>query len=460
MVPSSAAVPALSPAQLVARAAAEAPDESALLVAGASVGWAELHDRCSQIAGGLVARGIQRFASTVADPQRRIELLIAASAAGVEACGYASGLGVDEVDSLRARFDHETIITDQSGAGVVGVDELLDADPVEPVGEGLAPLLVLTTGTTGLPKGARHDWRRLVANSSRWTSESDSRWLLTYNLNQFAGIQVLLHALCSRATLVVPENNQPRAALAAAVAGGVTHASATPTFWRFLLALIEDDTPVPPLRQITLGGEAVPADLVAKLAARFPDARTSQVYASTEFGTAASTTDTAAGLPLSVLERSDDAVVQFKIVDGELFARSSAGMLGYYGDDGDGVAEWSPTGDLVEIRGDRIHFTGRSVEIINVGGVKIHPLVVEERALAVDDVQFAHAYGRSNPIAGQIVTLDVVVGRDLSDDEEEEIEDKIRDSCSSLPDAAQPRRIRFVPELDVRENKVRRGGSK
>lgn len=448
------ATPAPTPAQLVADAAVATPDGTALVVGGVPVRWADLHDRCSRLAGGLLSRGIGRFASVATDPQRRIELLIASSAVGVEACGYAAGLGDDDVALLRQRFDHDVVIGDSD------VADLCDADPVEATTQDDAPLLVLTTGTTGLPKGARHDWRRLVANSARWTSSPDARWLLTYNLNQFAGIQVLLHTLCSQAALVVPDDNRPRSALTAAVDGGVTHVSATPTFWRFLLALLDDDTEVPPLRQITLGGEAVPADLVAKLAARFPDARTSQVYASTEFGTAVSTTDTAAGLPVSVLERDDDSVVQFKIVDGELFARSTGGMLGYYGDDATDAAGWSPTGDLVEVRGDRIHFTGRSVEIINVGGVKVHPLVVEERALATGDIQFAHAYGRSNPIAGQIVTLDVVVGRDVTDDEEEEIEDRIRESCSTLPDAARPRRIRFVSELDIRENKVRRGGDR
>ena len=73
-----------------------------------------------------------------------------------------------------------------------------------------------------------------------------------------------------------------------------------------------------------------------------------------------------------------------RVVEGELWVRSTIGMLGYYGEppiDPDG---WRPTGDLVEIVGDRIEFRGRASEIINVGGVKVHPLPIEERIGAVD----------------------------------------------------------------------------
>ena len=48
-------------------------------------------------------------------------------------------------------------------------------------------------------------------------------------------------------------------------------------------------------------------------------------------------------------------------------------MLGYYGEEPVDADAWRPTGDLVEIVGDRIEFRGRVSEIINVGGVKVHP---------------------------------------------------------------------------------------
>src|SRR5205085_6113656 len=95
-----------------------------------------------------------------------------------------------------------------------------------------APVLLRTTGTAGRPKAARDDWSRLLAGVHTSESLAASRWLLAYNLNQFAGLQILLYTLANRATLVVPTSNQPRDALAAIASHGVTHVSATPTFWR------------------------------------------------------------------------------------------------------------------------------------------------------------------------------------------------------------------------------------
>jgi acyl-CoA synthetase (AMP-forming)/AMP-acid ligase II len=235
---------------------------------------------------------------------------------------------------------------------------------------------------------------------------------------------------------------------------GVTHVSATPTFWRFVVALLDrrtaDDIP---LRQITLGGEAVPEPLLEDLRSLFPAARISQVYGATEFGLGVSVRDGRAGLPVSVLDRDENATVQMRITDGQLEVRSSVGMLGYHGED-DAEEGWRPTGDLVEIEGDRIVFVGRAHERINVGGVKVHPLPIEDVIGRVDGVALVRAYGRSNPVTGQIVAVDVVprAGRD-----QEVLEAAIRAACDSLPPAARPRRIRFVEALDVRGHKIARG---
>src|SRR3546814_8146302 len=123
---------------------------------------------------------------------------------------------------------------------------------------------------------------------------------------------------------------------------------------------------VPELEHITLGGEAIPAQLLAQLTKTFPTATISQVYAASEFGSTGSQRDGRAGLAASVLERDETADVQMKVVDGELWVRSRIGMLGYHGDEPIDRDAWRATGDLVEVEGDRILFRGRSSEIINV----------------------------------------------------------------------------------------------
>jgi acyl-coenzyme A synthetase/AMP-(fatty) acid ligase len=413
--------------------------------------------RSDALAAGLHARGVKRFAAVIDDVADAVALLAASTAVGAEACLYSGALDPASVAELAARFDHDLVITDRAAAldevGHVALDALADDAPrPAPVRGGPAPVLILTTGTTGQPKGARHDWARLASSVRVDERQRAKRWLLAYNLNQFAGLQVMLHVLVNKATLVVPTSNQPRAALDAMLQHGVTHASATPTFWRFLTALLDGDVARRlPLEQLTLGGEAVPARLLAELRRLFPDARVSQVYASTEAGSMVSVRDAENGLPASVLSRGESSEAQMKIVDGELYIRSRVGMLGYYGESDHDSDQWQATGDLVEVRDDRIHFVGRASDTINVGGVKVHPLVVEERAASVDGVHLVRAYGRPNPLTGQIVALDVVprAGAD-----ESALSDAIRQACASLPPAARPRRIRLVAELTTHGNKL------
>jgi acyl-coenzyme A synthetase/AMP-(fatty) acid ligase len=246
-------------------------------------------------------------------------------------------------------------------------------------------------------------------------------------------------------------------------AHGATHVSGTPTYWRFVLAEMRaDGGEVPDLRQVTMGGEAVPPGLIEELESAFPRAKVSQVYAASEFGATGSVRDNRNGLPLSVLDRGDEAEVQMKIVDGELWVRSRVGMLGYYGEEPLEPDAWRPSGDLVEIEGDRILFRGRNSDIINVGGVKVHPLPVEERISAVPGVAMARVFGRPNRMTGAIVAVEVVAatgpdGGELDEEAQEALEDAIREACEDLVAAARPRSIKFVDEIVTQGNKITRG---
>jgi acyl-CoA synthetase (AMP-forming)/AMP-acid ligase II len=437
-----------------------APEAPAVVHSGGTITYGRLIEWAEELGRGLSSRELSRFACVVTDPVMLIALLAAASAVGSEACSYPPQLHDAGIDELAAAFGHEVVVTNRdlslATAHPIRLEDLPTPEGSLPT-PASTPLLVLTTGTTARPKAAQYDWARLMAPARRRAGKPSERWLLAFNLNQFAGLQVLLHVLSSGATLVVPDSIQPRDALQAMLDHGVTHLSATPTFWRFLVALLGDDTEPPDIEQATLGGEAASAQLLNDVHRLFPRARVSHVYASTEVGSGVSVGDGQQGLPVSVLERSPDADVQFRIVDGELQARSTIGMLGYYGSDGnkDVTDEdgWRATGDLVEIRGDRICFVGRSGETFNVGGVKVHPLAIEDIVGAVPGVQLVHAYAKSNPITGQIVVVDVVAAPAA---DEEALEDAIREACEVLAPAAQPRRVRFVDELAVRENKVAR----
>jgi acyl-CoA synthetase (AMP-forming)/AMP-acid ligase II len=338
---------------------------------------------------------------------------------------------------------------------VISPEQLMEAsDGDEPDVPPQRPLLILTTGTTGAPKGVRHDWTRLLRPFGQVPAAPEQRWLLAYGLHQFGGLQLVLQVLAAGATLIAPVPRRPAVGLAALRTHDVTHASATPTYWRFLLAeLAASGEPAPVLEQITLGGEAVPASLLTELRRVFPATRISQIYAANESGSVRSVRDEHSGLPMSAFADKPDADVALKIVDGELWVQSRIGMLGYYGDEPVDPDEWRPTGDLVEVVDGRVHFRGRSSEIINVGGTKVHPLPIEERISAVPGVRVARVYGRRNALTGAIVAAEVVADEHTDRDE---LADRIRAACAELPDVARPRSIRFVDTIETAGDKLAR----
>ena len=441
---------------ILRNAAAEEPQRDAVVASGDTLAYAEAVTRAEDLARDLRARGIARFGIATQDPIDTILLLAASSASGSEACVYPRNLDAAAIAQFAERLGHETVMAD-APLDIPGVQVLVagdlgsqDGNLAQPDG---AQVLILTTGTSGTPKGVRHEWSRLIRSVRRTKEDEGGRWLLAYNLNQFAGFQVLLHAFVNRSTVVIPPSSQARDAIETMYQARVTHISATPTFWRLLVGTGEGgDAPELSLRQITLGGEAAPASLIARLHELFPDARVSHIYAGTEFGSVVSVRDGQAGLPLSVLDRDPDADAHFRVVDGELQVKARNGMLGYH--NGGTPDEWLATGDLVEERDGRLLFVGRTVEIINVGGAKVHPLPIEELVMGVAGVVICAVYGKQNAVTGQIVAVDVVTQPDADRDA---IKAAIHEACSGLPAPGRPRRIRFVDELEVRGQKVIRG---
>lgn len=441
--------------EILLAAAEENPDQVAVVSPFGETTYAELARGARATAAELRARGVQRFGILEPDPAQVLALLAGSALAGVEACVYPLAATDEAVDDMARRFEHETVVTDRVGIRprieprVFLESDAPEADPAA----GPRPVMVMTTGTSGFPRGVRHHWERILRASSRIKPAPEQRWLLAYGLNQFGGLQILIHVVAARATLVAAETFQPRDALVAMDRYEVTHASGTPTFWRFLLSEVRSRRePAPDLRQVTLGGEAVPSALLEQLQSMFPDAKLSQIYGATEFGQNVTVRDGLPGLPIGFLESGGD--VQFKVVDGELWVRSAASMLGYFNEESTTTEEWRPTGDLVEVVGDRIMFRGRKTDVINVGGVKVHPLPVEDRISAIPGVALVRAYGRPNPLSGSIVAVEAVLepGHDP-----EVAHTAIRTACSDLPPAARPRSIKFVPTLNTTGNKMNRG---
>ena len=447
---------------LLEAAAAEAPNRTAVVTPEGTASYGELLEQSRRVATALRQRGIMRFAIVEPDAAWVVGLLAGAALAGAEPCQYQPDSDPSVIAAQTAALGHTVVVTRRddlaASSSVLRPEVLAAAQPDTATSGGPQPLLIRTTGTTGAPKAARHDWRILTRTVAAVEPSPDQRWLLAYGPQQFAGVQVLLHTLASRATLVAPFPRLPKDCLQAVLEEKVTCVSATPTFWRFLLAEARSRAVrLPELQQITLGGEAVPQDLLDELRHLFPEANVSQVYASTELGSITSVRDGRHGLPVTALHGDDNPGATLRVDDGQLWVRAGAGMLGYVGsDDASGVGPhtWCPTGDLVEIVGDRVLFRGRDSEVINVGGVKVHPLPVEQRILALPDVQAARVYGRPSRLTGAIVAVDIVPSGGVKATNLDKLRQSVNEVVANLPRACQPRSITLVDAIETRGGKT------
>lgn len=305
-------------------------------------------------------------------------------------------------------------------------------------------VLLPTSGTTGEPKLARHNLTRLIG-FIRGAAGRNARWLQTYEPSAYGGLQVVLSAVASGATLVVEPDPTPEQLIDHIASGEITHVSAYANFWR--MALLKLKGPQPALKAVTVGGEIADQPLLDRLAETFPNARIRHLYASTEAGVMFSVGDGKAGFPAAWL---NDGVsgIELRIRGGVLETRCPRAMLDYAGGEirpytHDG---WLITGDLVEVHGDRIMFIGREDGQFTVGGVKVAPEKVEQLLLAVPGVHEAGVMAARDPATGFSLVAAVVAAPGV---DPETIRARIAEATATLTPAEQLHGIEFVERVPL-----------
>lgn len=385
-----------------------------------------------------------------------------------------SGKTSDEISELARQFQLGSVVRIAGESGWT-VDDI-DSSPSSAAAEHC--VTILTSGTTGRPKAARHTWETLsrpvaaLQNLDEPLSlreqEDHQRWLLTFRPQLYAGLQVVLHAFANAGAIVIPNDSGDQNELVAFMAtAGVGYVSATPSFWRGLLLHVRREQLVGlSIRQITLGGELADQSILDALAATFPGARITHIYATTELGKCFSVTDGLAGFPVSYLNEPLPGGVELRVDAGQLFVRSGNRMTEYdplgsrlesSSSDvvGSDAVEWSYTGDLVEVAGDRVQFVGRDTDIINVGGYKVNPTKVEQILRQVRAVADVRVFGQSSSVTGQIVACDITVAAGF---DPEAAQRAVREAAMEKLDRYHlPRIINVVDKIELTPaGKVRR----
>jgi acyl-coenzyme A synthetase/AMP-(fatty) acid ligase len=368
------------------------------------------------------------------------------------------------VPSVMATASVDAVVSDRPASELATLDirwlvtcvpRITAADPRRP--EYLrTEWILLTSGTTGLPKLVAHDLSSLAAPIKvDGPLGNPAVWSTFYDIRRYGGLQIFLRAVLGAGSLVLSDAEESTGDfLLRAGACGVTHISGTPSHWRraMMSPLARRVAP----RYVRLSGEIADQAILDHLRACYPDAGIAHAFASTEAGVAFEVGDGYSGFPASLIGHRGGEV-EMKVEGGSLRVRSARTARGYLGSldntlaDADGFID---TGDVVELRGDRYYFVGRGDGIINVGGQKVHPEEVEAVINRHPNVQMSLVKARKNPITGAVVAADVVVrtefGGNSAAADTEALKHEILEACHrTLPPHKVPAVIRFVPSLEV-----------
>jgi fatty-acyl-CoA synthase len=133
---------------------------------------------------------------------------------------------------------------------------------------------------------------------------------------------------------------------------------------------------------------------------------------------------------------------------GEILTRGLTLMRGYLKGAGSGLDEdgWFHTGDagFVDAAG-RLHWTGRTSDLIKTGGANVSPVEIEEALLAHPKLMVARAVGVPDPLLGQMVVVCAVAQAGVEVDEAD-VRSFLRGRIASYKI---PRRVVFVTEQDL-----------
>ena len=266
-----------------------------------------------------------------------------------------------------------------------------------------AGLVLFSTGTTGRPKAILHD---LTLFMQRFETPRPTLKTINFLLfDHIGGLNTLLHTLFNKGTVVAPKSRSVEDILATCAEHEIEVLPTTPTFLRMMLmsGLISESFPKS-LRIITYGTERMDQPTLDALCEFLPNIDFRQTFGMSEIGIVRVKSEARDSLFMKVGGEG----VATRVVDSVLEIRSQARMLGYLNADSPFNEEgWYNTKDIVEERDGYYKVTGRTNEVINVGGLKFMASEIERIVLEFEHVELVKAEGKPNPITGQHVELTV-----------------------------------------------------
>jgi len=339
---------------------------------------------------------------------------------------------------------------------------IADGDTSGPPRAGRAPkIVILTSGTTGTPKGAPRDEPKslgiiggLLSKVPFRARETTELAVPMFHALGFAGMAL---ALALGSTLVVRRHFDPEATLDSLQDNEATALIVVPVMLQRMLELPDHEVATRDtshLRVIFVSGSALSVDLVKRSMKAFGPV-IYNMYGSTEiaYATIATPKDLAEepgsvgkvvrGVVVKVLD--DDGEEVKSDVSGRIFVGNAAQFEGYTGGETkEQIKGLMSSGDVGHFdRNGRLFIDGRDDEMIVSGGENVFPAEVEDLLAGHEAIAEAAVIGVEDEKFGQRLKAFVVLrdGRELSEDE---VKAYVKDNLARYKT---PREVVFMDEL-------------
>ncbi|MET9764373.1 AMP-binding protein [Streptomyces sp. NPDC006372] len=436
--------------EILDRHCQQRPDAPAVVEGEKQLTWRELRRAAHAVAAHLGGLGVKHGDRVAVYSRNRVEVVVsyfALAHLGAPFVPVNHAMSAAEFHEVAERLEVKHVLGEQRPVARLGLgghqqivfdteefQALLTAEvPASPPAARLDDpyAVLLTSGTTGKPKGVVHTAGALRQMSLSWLAavEADDRVrLLNLNSLTHGSITFTMHYLAAGATLCLMREFQPRAVLRELERREITHVWLVPQVLRFLMMAVGKDTTVQSnLREILFGASPINPDLLADAMHAFGcDFR--NVYGMTEAGGTIATWLTASSpaAPGAPLESSGRGVpgIRVEIHDehnqpvpsGEMgeVCVLAIGRMSHYASDPTETAEiivdgWVRTGDVGHMdENGYIHLKARKKDLIKRGGQNVFPAELESVIGEIPDVHDVAVAGVPDADWGEVPVAFVV----------------------------------------------------
>jgi fatty-acyl-CoA synthase len=478
-----------SPATGVATAAIHHPHEIAIVDERGALSFERLHRRSNALAHSFAAMGIGHedgVGIMCRNHRGFVEATLAAAKLGAGVLYLNTMFAGPQLAEVTRREKPKALVHDAEFADLLeGVDDSVarvvgwveeDEEPGAPTLEqliaagaesDLSPpadkprFVILTSGTTGTPKGAQRSspdgLLGIAALIEKIPFRSRETMMIAAPLFHSWGFFHFVMSLPTASTMVLRRRFDPEGTLQAVQESRAEVLAAVPVMVQRILALPDETLAsydLSSLRITSLSGSALPGELALAWMDRFGDS-VYNLYGSTEvaYATIATPADLRAapgtagwpprGTTVRILDENGAELPQGEV--GRIFVGNEMSFEGYTGGGGKEVIDGLlSSGDVGHIDSDgRLFIDGRDDEMIVSGGENVFPREVEDLLADHEAVVEAAVIGVEDSEFGQRLKA-FVVAKDGVEIGEDELKAHVKANLASYKT---PRQVEFLDEL-------------